>query len=566
MIYAGNCAMEDMGCKPFGFAGGRADVWEPEEDVYWGPEDSWLADARYTGERELENPLGAVQMGLIYVNPQGPGGNPDPLASAHDIRTTFGRMAMNDEETVALVAGGHTFGKGHGAAPDSHVGVEPEGAPIEQQGFGWKSTFGSGKGEHTITSGFEGAWTAKPTEWDMGYLNNMYNYDWKLVNAPSGAKVWHPTDPAASTLVPDAHVAGKTHPPVMYTADLALKMDPAYGAISKRFHENPDQFKEAFTKAWYKLCHRDMGPHVRCLGSEVPPPQLWQDPVPAHTGPMIDDEGIAALKEKIASSGLSISQLVQTAWASASTFRGTDMRGGANGARIRLSPQKDWAVNEPERLAKVLSVLESIQKDSGASMADVIVLGGCVGVEQAAKKAGKIVTVPFSPGRTDATQENTDVLSFAVLEPTSDAFRNYLDGRHRRTAEELMVDQAHKLNLTAPEMTVLLGGMRVLGANFGGSANGVFTKNPETLTNDFFTNLLAVNCTWRAKSDREFEILDYGTESVKWTGTAADLVYGSNSELRSLAEVYASDDAHFTADFVKVFAKVMNLDRFELKY
>jgi len=565
MIYAGNCAMEDMGCKPFGFAGGRADVWEPEEDVYWGPEDSWLADARYTGERELENPLGAVQMGLIYVNPQGPGGNPDPLASAHDIRTTFGRMAMNDEETVALVAGGHTFGKGHGAAPDSHVGVEPEGAPIEQQGFGWKSTFGSGKGEHTITSGFEGAWTAKPTEWDMGYLNNLYNYDWKLVTAPSGAKVWHPTDPAAITLVPDAHVAGKTHPPVMYTADLALKMDPAYGAISKRFHENPDQFKEAFTKAWYKLCHRDMGPIVRCLGSEVPPPQLWQDPVPAHTGPMIDDEGIAALKIKIASSGLSISQLVKTAWASASTFRGTDMRGGANGARIRLSPQKDWAANEPEELAKVLSVLESIQKDSGASMADVIVLGGCVGVEDAAKKAGKTVIVPFSPGRTDATQENTDVQSFAVLEPTSDAFRNYLDGRHRRTAEELMVDQAQKLNLTAPEMTVLLGGMRVLGANHGGSAYGVFTKNPETLTNDFFTNLLAISCTWRAKSDREFEILDYGTENLKWTGTAVDLVYGSNSELRALAEVYASDDAQFTADFVKVFAKVMNLDRFELK-
>jgi catalase-peroxidase len=560
MIYAGNCAMEDMGCKPFGFAGGRADVWEPEEDVYWGPEDSWLADARYTGERELENPLGAVQMGLIYVNPQGPGGNPDPLASAHDIRTTFGRMAMNDEETVALIAGGHTFGKGHGAAPDSHVGVEPEGAPIEAQGFGWKSSFASGKGSDTITSGFEGAWTTNPAKWDNGYFDNLFKYDWELVDAPSGAKVWHPKDKAAHSTVPDAHIAGKSHPPVMFTTDLALRMDPAYAPISKRFHENPEQFKEAYAKAWYKLCHRDMGPHFRCLGSEVPEPQLWQDPVPAQTGPLIDENGIAALKGKIASSGLTVSQMVKTAWASASTFRGTDMRGGANGARIRLSPQKDWVANEPAELAKVLDVLEGIQKGSGASMADVIVLAGCVGVEQAAKKAGKAVTVPFTPGRTDATQEQTDLQSFAVLEPTSDAFRNYLDGRHRRTAEELMVDQAHKLGLTAPEMTVLLGGMRVLGTNVGGSQNGVFTKNAESLTNDFFVNLLEVNCTWKPKGEREFEIMDYGTDNVKWTGTAADLVYGSNSQLRALAEVYACDDASFTADFVSVWAKVMEND------
>jgi len=578
MILTGNCALESMGLKTFGFAGGREDVWEPEEDIYWGPENEWLADERYSGDRELEEPLGAVQMGLIYVNPEGPNGNPDPLAAARDIRETFARMAMNDEETIALIAGGHTFGKAHGAAdPNQHVGPEPEGASIEEQGFGWKNSFGSGKAGDTITSGLEGAWTTEPAKWDNNYFDNLFGYEWELTKSPAGAQQWTPTDASATGTVPDAHDPSKKHAPMMFTTDLALKMDPIYAPISKRFHENPEEFADAFAKAWYKLTHRDMGPRTRCLGPLVPAqPQLWQDPVPDVTHELIGQQDIAALKGKILESGLSISQLVSTAWASAATFRGTDKRGGANGARIRLAPQKDWEVNQPAELGKVLQTLEGIQKEFNSSqsngkivsLADVIVLGGCAAVEQAAKSAGHDVQVPFSPGRTDASQEQTDVDSFAVLEPTADGFRNYLGNGHRRSAEELLVDRAHMLTLTAPEMTVLVGGMRVLNANVGQSELGVFTKRPETLTHDFFVNLLGMNTQWQKSSKCEhfFEGRDQGTGEVKWTGTAVDLVFGSNSQLRAIAEVYACDDSQqaFVRDFVAAWDKVMNLDRFDL--
>ena len=577
MILTGNCALESMGFKTFGFAGGREDVWEPEEDIYWGPETTWLGDERYSGDRELENPLGAVQMGLIYVNPEGPNGTPDPLAAARDIRETFRRMAMNDEETLALIAGGHTFGKTHGAAPEEHKGPEPEGASLEEQGLGWKNSFGSGKAGDTIGSGLEGAWTTEPTKWDNNYFDNLFGYEWEQVQSPAGATQWTPTDASAVGTVPDAHDPSRKHAPMMFTTDLALKLDPIYAPISKRFHENPEEFADAFARAWYKLTHRDMGPRTRCLGPLVPAePQLWQDPVPDVTHELIGEQDIAELKGKILASGLSISQLVSTAWASAATFRGTDKRGGANGARIRLAPQKDWEVNNPIELGKVLKTLEEIQTDFNSSqsdgkmvsLADVIVLGGCAAVEESAKKAGHDVQVPFSPGRTDALQEQTDVDSFAMLEPTADGFRNYVRNGHKRPAEELVVDRAHTLTLTAPEMTVLVGGMRVLNANVGQSELGVFTNRPETLTNDFFVNLLDMNTKWQVSSKCEhvFEGRDRGTDELKCTGTAVDLVFGSNSQLRAIAEVYACDDSQqaFVRDFVAAWDKVMNLDRFDL--
>ena len=578
MVLAGNCALESMGLQTFGFAGGRADVWEPQEDIFWGPESEWLGDKRYSGDRELQNPLAAVQMGLIYVNPEGPNAEPDPLASARDIRESFVRMAMNDEETVALIAGGHTFGKAHGAAsPEGNVGPEPEGASIEEQGLGWKNEFGKGNGADTITSGLEGAWTSTPTAWSNGYFDHLFNYEWKLNKSPAGAWQWTPTDAAAQGTVPDAHDASKSHAPMMFTTDMALRMDPIYGKISKRFHENPDQFATAFAKAWYKLTHRDMGPISRCLGPEVPEPQLWQDPVPAVNHVLITDQDIAALKGRILASGLSIPQLVSTAWASASTYRGTDKRGGANGGRIRLAPQKDWEANNPAQLAKVLRTLETIQQDFNSSqsagkkvsMADLVVLGGCAAVEAAAKKGGHEIEVPFSPGRTDATQEMTDVESMAVLEPTTDGFRNYFGHTHDRPAEELLIDRAQKLTLTAPELTVLVGGMRVLNTNTSFPQLGVLTKRPEALTNDFFVNLLDMSTQWQksAMCTHFFEGRDSKTGEVKWTGSSVDLVFGSNSQLRALAEVYASEESQqkFVNDFVAAWTKVMNLDRFDLQ-
>jgi catalase-peroxidase len=577
MVFAGNCALESMGFKTFGFAGGREDVWEPEEDINWGIEDTWLGDKRYTGDRELANPLAAVQMGLIYVNPQGPNGKPDPLAAAHDIRETFARMAMNDEETVALIAGGHTFGKCHGAGDAALVGPEPEGAGIEEQGLGWKCGFGSGMDVHTITSGLEGAWTTNPVQWDNNYFENLFTYEWELVQSPAGAWQWTPKDASAAGTVPDAHDPSKRHAPMMATTDLALKFDPVYAPISKRFYENPDQLADAFARAWYKLTHRDMGPRSRYLGPLVPAEELlWQDPVPDVTHELIDARDIAALKAQVLASGLTISQLVSTAWASAATFRGSDKRGGANGARIRLAPQKDWEVNQPAQLASVLETLEGVRRDfngtqSGGkmvSLADTIVLGGCAAVEQAAKNAGYEVEVPFAPGRTDASQEQTDVDSFAVLEPAADGFRNYLKAEFAVSAEELLVDRAQLLTLTLPEMTVLVGGMRVLNANSGQSLHGVFTQRPQTLTNDFFVNLLDMGTTWTAAPDAKgvFEGRDRATGDLKWTGTNVDLVFGSNSQLRALAEVYACDEsqAAFVRDFVAAWTKVMNLDRFDL--
>lgn len=577
MVLTGNVALESMGAKTFGFAGGREDVWEPQEDIYWGPESEWLGDKRYTGDRQLENPLGAVQMGLIYVNPEGPNGKPDPLASAKDIRETFARMAMNDEETVALIAGGHTFGKAHGAADASKfVGPEPEGATIEEQGLGWKNSFGKGNGGDTITSGLEGAWTTTPTQWSNSYFDNLFGYEWELVKGQGGANQWTPKEKSAQGTVPDAHDAKKSHAPMMFTTDMALKLDPIYGPISKRFHENPDQFAMAFAKAWYKLTHRDMGPVSRCLGPLVPDAQLWQDPVPAVDHKLVDEQDVAKLKAKILSSGLSVSQLVSTAWASASTFRGSDKRGGANGARVRLAPQKDWEVNNPSELAKVLKVLEKIQQEfnstqSGGkkiSLADLIVLGGCAGVEAAAKKAGHNVQVPFSPGRTDATEKNTDVESFAVLEPKTDGFRNFFGHVHDRPAEELLVDRAQLLTLTAPEMTVLVGGMRVLNTNASFPQLGLLTKRPETLSNDFFVNLLDMDTHWEKSRMCEhfFEGKDRKTGATKWTGSRVDLVFGSNSQLRAIAEVYATKEGEpkFINDFVAAWTKVMNLDRFDL--
>jgi catalase-peroxidase len=577
IILAGNCALESMGFKTFGFGGGREDIWEPEEDIYWGTESEWLEDKRYTGDRKLENPLAAVQMGLIYVNPEGPNGQPSAVASGRDIRETFARMAMNDEETVALIAGGHTFGKCHGAGDASHVGPEPEAASIEEQGLGWKSSFGSGKGGDTITSGIEGAWTSNPTKWGMQYFDILFGYDWDLVKSPAGAWQWITTDPATKRLVPDAHDPSKRHPPMMTTADLALRMDPIYRPISKRFQENPEEFADAFARAWFKLTHRDMGPRLRYLGPEVPEEELiWQDPIPAVDHELIDAQDIADLKGKILASSLSISELVSTAWASASTFRGSDKRGGANGARIRLAPQKDWEVNQPAQLETVLQTLEGIQKDfnntqSGGkkvSLADLIVLGGCAGVEQAAKNAGYNVTVPFTPGRMDASQEQTDVTSIAVLEPVADGFRNYLKTKYAVSAEELLIDRAQLLTLTAPEMTILVGGMRVLNANFGKSQHGVFTKQPETLTNDFFVNLLDMNTTWKETSEEVdvFEGRDRATGELKWTGTRVDLIFGSNSQLRALVEVYGCADSQekFLHDFIAAWNKVMNLDRFDL--
>jgi catalase-peroxidase len=576
MILAGNCALESMGFKTFGFGGGRPDVWEPDE-TYWGAEDTWLGDKRYSGDRELENPLGAVQMGLIYVNPQGPNGNPDPLAAARDIRETFARMAMNDEETVALIAGGHSFGKTHGAGPESHVGREPEGASIEEQGLGWTSSYGTGKAGDAITSGIEVIWTTTPTKWSNSFFDNLFGYEWELTKSPAGAHQWKPKGDAGAGTIPDPFDPSKRRSPSMLTTDLSLRFDPIYGPISKRFHENPDQFADAFARAWYKLTHRDMGPRVRYLGPLVPEEELiWQDPVPHVTHKLIDERDVAALKEKILASGLSVPQLVSTAWASASTFRGSDKRGGANGARIRLAPQKDWEVNQPAQLASVLAKLEGIQKDFNAtasggkqvSLADLIVLGGCAAVEQAAKKAGHDVKVPFSPGRTDASQDQTDVHSFAVLEPIADGFRNYVKGRYGVSAEELLVDKAQLLTLTAPEMTVLVGGMRALNANVGHSQHGVFTRRPETLTNDFFVNLLDMGTVWKPVSEaaEEFEGRDRKTGALKWTGTRVDLVFGSNSQLRALAEVYAQGDAQekFVRDFVAAWNKVMNLDRFDL--
>jgi len=576
IILAGNCALESMGFATFGFGGGREDVWEPPDDIYWGTEETWLDDKRYTGDRELENPLAAVQMGLIYVNPQGPNGNPDPLAAARDIRETFARMAMNDEETVALIAGGHTFGKCHGAGDPSLVGPEPEGAGVEEQGLGWKSSFGTGKGVDTITSGLEGAWTANPAKWDNGYLDLLFAYDWELTKSPAGAHQWTPKDPFAAGMVPDAHDPAKRHAPMMLTTDLALKLDPIYAPIAKRFHENPDKLADAFARAWFKLTHRDMGPRARYLGPLVPAEELiWQDPVPAVTHPLIDAQDIAGLKGKILASGLSVSDLVSTAWASASTFRGSDKRGGANGARIRLAPQKDWAVNQPARLKSVLETLEGIRKEfNGAqsggkavSLADLIVLGGCAGVELAAKNAGFEVTVPFTPGRTDASQEQTDVTSFAVLEPAADGFRNYLKARYAVTAEELLVDRAQLLTLTAPELTVLVGGMRVLNANVGQSPHGVLTTRPGALTNDFFVNLLDMGTTWQATADDDlFEGRDRASGALRWTATRVDLIFGSNSQLRAIAEVYGCADSRekFMRDFVAAWSKVMNLDRFDL--
>jgi catalase-peroxidase len=578
MILAGNVALESMGFKTFGFGGGREDIWEPEEDTYWGPEGKWLADERYSGDRDLENPLAAVQMGLIYVNPEGPNGKPDPVAAARDIRETFRRMAMNDEETVALIAGGHTFGKAHGAAEQiKYVGPEPEAAPIEEQGLGWKNSFGSGKGADAFTSGLEGAWTTNPIKWDNNYFENLFGYEWELTKSPAGANQWTPTNGVEAGAVPDAHDPSKKHPPMMFTTDLALKVDPIYAKISKRFHENPKAFADAFAKAWFKLTHRDMGPVSRYLGPLVPAkPLLWQDPVPVVDHKLIGKQDIAALKAKILASGLTVAQLVTTAWASAATFRGGDKRGGANGARIRLAPQKDWEVNQPAELAKVLRKLNAIQKEfNGAasggkkvSLADLIVLGGCAAVEEAAKKAGHKVTVPFAPGRTDASQGQTDVESFAVLEPTADGFRNYLRNGDPRTAEERLVDRAQLLTLTAPEMAVLVGGLRVLNANYGPSKHGVFTLRPGTLTNDFFVNLVDMSTQWQPSpaSEGVYEGRNRATGELKWTGTRVDLVFGSNSQLRAIAEFYACDDSKeaFVKDFVAAWNKVMNLDRYDL--
>jgi catalase-peroxidase len=576
LIFAGDVAMESMGFKSFGFGFGREDIWSPEEDIYWGPEDTWLGDERYAGDRELQGPFGAVQMGLIYVNPEGPNGEPDPLKAARDIRETFRRMAMNDEETVALIAGGHTFGKTHGAVDPEYVGPEPEGAPLEEQGFGWRNTYGTGKGDDSITSGLEGAWTNEPTKWDNGFFDNLFNYEYELTTSPAGAYQWTAKDEAAQGTVPDAHDPSKRHAPMMLTTDLALKLDPIYAPISKRFHENPDEFALAFAKAWYKLLHRDMGPARRYLGPWVPEPQLWQDPVPDVDHDLVGEADIAALKDKILASGLSIPQLVSTAWASAATFRGTDLRGGANGGRIRLAPQKDWVVNDPGELAKVLQTLEEIQQDfngsqSGGtriSLADLVVLGGVAAVEQAARNAGHDVTVPFAPGRTDASQEQTDVEAFAVLEPTADGFRNYLRAGEKLPAEHGLVERANLLTLTAPEMTVLVGGMRALNANCERAAHGVFTDRPESLTNDFFVNLLDMSTEWKpsAAAENVYEGRDRSTGDLRWTGTAVDLVFGSNSQLRAIAEVYAQDDSKekFVRDFVAAWDKVMNLDRFDL--
>jgi len=582
MILAGNCALESMGFKTFGFGGGREDVWEPEEEIYWGSEEEWLATSdkpksRYSGDRDLENPLAAVQMGLIYVNPEGPDGNPDPVASGRDVRETFARMAMNDEETVALVAGGHTFGKCHGAGPATHVGPEPEAAPIEEQGLGWKSSFRSGKGGDAIGSGLEGAWKPNPTKWDMGYLKVLFKYEWERVKSPAGAHQWLAKDVAEEDMVVDAHDPSKRHRPMMTTADLSLRFDPIYEPIARRYLENPEEFADAFARAWFKLTHRDMGPRSRYLGPEVPAEELiWQDPVPEVDHELIDAADISALKAKILASGLSISELVSTAWASASTFRGSDKRGGANGARIRLAPQEDWEANEPAQLKMVLQALEEIQKEFNGkepggkrvSLADLIVLGGCAAVEEAAKNAGHNVTVPFTPGRTDASQEKTDAASFAVLEPAADGFRNYLKARYAVSAEELLVDRAQLLTLTAPEMTVLVGGMRVLGANFGGSQHGVFTKRPESLTNDFFVNLLDMRTVWRKaeEDDGVFEGRDRDSDELEWTATRVDLIFGSNSQLRAIAEVYASEDSSekFLRDFAAAWNKVMNLDRFDV--
>jgi catalase-peroxidase len=577
MILAGNCALESMGFKTFGFGGGRVDIWEPPEDIYWGPESEWLGDKRYSRERELENPLAAVQMGLIYVNPEGPNGNPDPLAAAKDIREVFARMAMNDEETVALIAGGHAFGKTHGAGDPSLVGPEPEAAPIEEQGLGWKSKFGTGKGDDTITGGPEVIWTKTPTKWSNNFLRNLFGYEWELTKSPAGAYQWKPKGDAGAGTVPDPHDPSKRRAPGMLTTDLALRFDPVYEKISRRFLENSDQLADAFARAWFKLTHRDMGPRSRYLGAEVPAEELiWQDPVPAVDHELIDEQDIADLKGKILASGLSISELVSTAWASASTFRGSDKRGGANGARIRLAPQKDWEVNQPPKLKKVLQTIEGIQQEFNSaqsgrkkvSLADLIVLGGCAGVEQAAKKAGHDITVPFTPGRTDASQEQTDVRSFAVLEPVADGFHNYLKTKYAVSAEELLVDRAQLLTLTAPEMTVLIGGMRVLNANFGQSQHGVFTKRPEALTNDFFVNLLDMSTTWKPTSEDKdvFEGRDRATGKLKWTGTRVDLIFGSNSQLRAIAEVYGCQDSQekFLHDFIAAWNKVMNLDRFDL--
>ena len=577
MILAGNCALESMGFRTFGFAGGREDIWEPEEDTYWGTESEWLGDKRYSGDRDLENPLAAVQMGLIYVNPEGPNGNPDPVASGRDVRETFARMAMNDEETVALVAGGHTFGKCHGAGDAALVGPEPEAAGIEEQGLGWRSSFGSGKGGDTIGSGIEGAWKPNPTQWDMGYLNVLFKYEWELVKSPAGANQWLAKNVAEEDMVVDAHDPSKKHQPMMTTADLSLRFDPIYGPIAQRYQQNPDKFADAFARAWFKLTHRDMGPRSRYLGAEIPAEELiWQDPVPAVNHKLVNAKDIAELKRKILASGLSVSQLVSTAWAAAATFRGSDMRGGANGARIRLAPQKDWEVNQPSQLKKVLRALEKIQKafndtQSGGkkvSLADMIVLGGCAGVEQAAKNAGHKVTVPFTPGRTDASQKQTDAMSFAVLEPVADGFRNYLKTKYTISAEELLVDKAQLLTLTAPEMTVLVGGMRVLNTGFEQSRHGVFTRRPESLTNDFFVNLLDMSTVWKPTSEDKdvFEGRDRATGKLKWTGTRVDLIFGSNSQLRAFAEVYGSEDSRekFLNDFVAAWNKVMSLDRFDL--
>ncbi|MEO0530965.1 MAG: catalase/peroxidase HPI [Planctomycetota bacterium] len=577
MVLAGNRALETMGFETMGFGGGRADVWEPQEDIYWGPETEWLGDKRYSGERDLDNPLAAVQMGLIYVNPEGPNANPDPLAAAHDIRETFGRMAMNDEETVALIAGGHTFGKAHGAAPpEEYVGAEPEGASLEEQGLGWKNTYGTGNAGDTITSGLEGAWSSTPTQWSNQYFDNLFGYEWELTKSPAGAQQWTPTDESAQGTVPDAHDPSKTHAPIMFTTDLALKMDPIYGPISKRFHENPDEFADAFAKAWYKLTHRDMGPVSRLLGPDVAEPQLWQDPVPEVDHPLIDEADIVELKAKVLASGLSVPKLVSTAWASASTYRGSDKRGGANGGRLRLAPQKDWEANNPEELASVLQQLEAVRAEFNSaqsdgkkvSMADLIVLGGCAAIEAAAKAAGSNITVPFTPGRTDATDEMTDVESFAVLEPKADGFLNYVSREEGPKATEALVNKAQLLTLTAPEMTALVGGMRVLNANTDGSQLGVFTKKPGTLTNDFFVNLLDMDTQWKKSTMCEhfLEGRDRKTGDVKWTATSVDLVFGSNSQLRAIAEVYASEDGKqkFVEDFVAAWNKVMNLDRFDV--
>jgi catalase-peroxidase len=576
-VLTGNVAMDSMGLKTIGFAGGREDVWEPGQDIYWGPEDTWLGNERYTGDRELEQPLSAVQMGLIYVNPQGPDGNPDPVAAARDIRETFLRMAMNDYETVALCAGGHTFGKTHGASSEDYKGPEPEGATVEEQGLGWKSSFGSGKGVDTISSGLEGAWTPTPTTWDNSYFDTLFGYEWELTKSPAGAHQWTPKDGAGAGSVPDAHDPSKTHAPFMATTDLSLRMDPVYEKISRHFHQNPSEFAEAYAKAWYKLTHRDMGPMSRYLGSMVPAePQIWQDPVPAVDHALVSEQDVATLKVKILASGLTISQLVSTAWASAATFRGSDKRGGANGARIRLAPQKDWEVNQPAELAKVLHKLEAIQEEFEAaqsdgkkiSMADLIVLGGSAAVEAAAKKGGQDVTILFTPGRTDATQEDTDVDSFAVLEPSADGFRNFIKKGHSRAEAELLIDRANLMKLTAPEMTVLVGGMRTLNANFGQSQNGVFTQQSETLSNDFFVNLLDMGTTWKksATSEGVLEGRAGAAGEIKWTATVVDLVFGSNSQLRALAEVYASNDAKqkFARDFADAWTKVMNSDRFDL--